>query len=103
MASTTTADAAPAPTSTSLPKISNPRLDELEESILKYKFEDRTLLMEALEAPGTKLSSETERLGNKRLAFLGKRVLQTVILEKWYFDGSNLGGSTEISLAFICP
>ncbi|KAL8817405.1 MAG: hypothetical protein Q9223_003756 [Gallowayella weberi] len=63
------------------------------EATIGYKFDDRFLLWEALQAAGSYVSltggagNRKFPNGNKRLAVLGDTVLQLVLVEVWYAGG----------------
>lgn len=62
------------------------------ETIIGYQFTDPSKLWEALQAPGSPVSSINGRRiteGNKRLAMIGDSVLKLALVSKWYSgDGS---------------
>lgn len=53
---------------------------------LDYSFEDRALLIEALNATGLGMNGS-----NQRLAMLGDAVLKHVIMDDWYGTGASKG------------
>lgn len=53
---------------------------------MSYVFEDRTLLIEALNATGLGVNGS-----NQRLAMLGDAVLKHVIIDDWYGTGASKG------------
>ncbi|OJD32590.1 rnase iii [Diplodia corticola] len=62
------------------------------ERVLGYEFSNSKLRDEALLAAGTSVSDPKVRgdlRGNKRLAMVGDAVLQLVVLEKWYGEGTD--------------
>jgi len=57
------------------------------QTILQYTFRDQSLLIEALQAPGSNVSTVGGRPipdGNRRLGLLGNTVIQTMLLDEWY-------------------
>ena len=57
------------------------------EAILGYKFTDTNCLLEALNAPGSGVSTAGNRRfsdGNKRLALKGDAAIRNVIVEDWF-------------------
>ncbi|KAL8807259.1 MAG: hypothetical protein Q9182_000764 [Xanthomendoza sp. 2 TL-2023] len=67
------------------------------EAVIGYKFDDRFLLWEALQAAGSMVcltggaGNRKMPNGNKRLAVLGDTVLQLVLVELWYASGQERG------------
>jgi ribonuclease-3 len=59
------------------------------ESLIGYQFHDSSLMEEALEEAGP----QTE--GNERLALLGDKILQLMLLHRWYMEGNTTGRSTR--------
>lgn len=59
------------------------------EKIIKYKFHDKALLVEALECPGACIC--TPHQGNKRLALLGDAALRLTIFESEFGNDSTTG------------
>jgi ribonuclease-3 len=57
-------------------------------TLIGYQFHDPSLMEEALEEAGP----QTE--GNERLALLGDKVLQLMLLHRWYMEGNTTGRST---------
>lgn len=58
------------------------------QDLIGYRFQDKTLLIEAFHAPGSGLGKLNDRSvsdGNRRLAQLGDSVIKTVILDGLYF------------------
>jgi len=60
------------------------------ERIIGYKFENPALLWEALQAPGSNVSQAGNRLisieGNKRMAILGDKWMDFVIITDWFIE-----------------
>ncbi|KAL9100881.1 MAG: hypothetical protein Q9163_003792 [Psora crenata] len=57
------------------------------EEIIRYTFQDGSILWEALHVPGAPCYDIANRNlsdGNKRLALLGDAILKTVLIENWY-------------------
>lgn len=73
------------------------------ENQINYKFNDQNYLWEALQAPGSGVSSAgTRRLtseGNKRLALKGDAAIKYALVERWYVTGCPRG---EFSIFFLC-
>lgn len=66
------------------------------EGIIGYKFNDPHVLWEALQPPGSGVSSTETRIvqeGNKRLAVLGDVALEIVLCKRWYDGGESRGKS----------
>lgn len=64
------------------------------EKIIGYEFTNTELREEALLAAGASISDpaiDGDPRGNKRLALVGDAVLQLLILEKWYGQGTDTG------------
>lgn len=59
-----------------------------------YRFRERLILWEAMQAAGSNVRSPDDREfadGNKRLAVIGDTVLQLVLAEEWYSGGTVRG------------
>ncbi|KAL9137874.1 MAG: hypothetical protein Q9175_000901 [Cornicularia normoerica] len=59
--------------------------------IIGYRFRERLILWEAMQAAGSNVRSAGDREfadGNKRLAVIGDTVLQLVLAEEWYSGGT---------------
>ncbi|KAH7031870.1 ribonuclease III domain-containing protein [Macrophomina phaseolina] len=66
-------------------------MHKIEETI-GYEFTNTNLMEEAILAAGASVSDPAIRgdpKGNKRLALVGDAVIQLVILDKWYWGGSD--------------
>ena len=66
------------------------------EDMIEYHFSDKNLLKKALQAPVKIEDKETGKIlhlddGNRRLAQLGHKVLEVVLLDFWYHAGSDRG------------
>ena len=64
------------------------------QDIIGYQFTERLILWEAMQAAGSMVRSAGGREfvdGNKRLAVIGDTVLQLVLAERWYGDGTSRG------------
>lgn len=69
-----------------------PNITRAVEGIIGYRFSDRLILWEALQAAGSPVTSAGTRRfpdGNKRLAVLGDAVLKLVLVAEWY-DGADV-------------
>lgn len=66
------------------------------QDLLNYTFSNTKLLEEALCAAGAPVSRsdvDGDRLGNKRLAFVGYALLQLDVANEWYPTGDSTGQS----------
>lgn len=66
------------------------------EEIMQYRFRDRVLLEQALNAPVKLQSKGTDKIlylddGNRRLAQLGHKVLDLILNDIWFRAGSDRG------------
>ena len=65
------------------------------ENILGYTFSDKSIIWEALQAPGSGVYNSGSRpisgKGNKRLALMGDAAAELVLRVYWYKSGSQLG------------
>ena len=63
------------------------------EAIAGYRFEDRTLLQQALQSALRDKVAATDEViehdGNRRLAKLGFSLIDLVLVEKWFSQGLN--------------
>ncbi|KAI9739551.1 MAG: hypothetical protein M1834_006267 [Cirrosporium novae-zelandiae] len=60
------------------------------EVIIGYRFMDRSILWEALHAPGSLfpvIGNHCLAEGNKRLAIVGDAILRSALIETWYING----------------
>lgn len=67
------------------------------QDIIGYRFREREILWEAMQAAGSNVRSAGDRIfadGNKRLAVIGDTVLQLVFAVKWY-NGGNIRGRVD--------
>ncbi|KAK6527409.1 hypothetical protein TWF694_004398 [Orbilia ellipsospora] len=74
------------------------------QSLMEYKFNNDSLLTEALEAAGRANYTETisGMDGNKRLALLGDALLQLVYLDRWYPSGRDREYASDELQKFTC-
>ena len=64
------------------------------ENMISYQFKDRRFLEDALVAAGAPVSNpklDGDRLGNKRLAFIGDALIRLIIANRWYPGGASTG------------
>lgn len=68
------------------------------EKVCNYKFKDRNILCEAIQAAGSGVTQSGSRAfpeGNKRLAVLGKSNIKTLLNKQSYNDGLTRGRESE--------
>ena len=69
------------------------------EAIIDYRFNDESLLWEALQSMGSGASQIRNREmseGNKRLAVVGDAILRLVVVEEWYRTAGLRGVLTPV-------
>jgi hypothetical protein len=60
------------------------------EDIIDYTFEDKEKIWEALQITGTRGQVRGNE-GNKRVALVGDRVLNLILVEEWHASGERRG------------
>lgn len=71
--------------------------------ILDYHFRDLGIAAEALLAPHRETDqngTEIAREGNRRLSLVGRSVIETVLLTRWYCSGTERREQTQMSIHF---
>ena len=64
------------------------------QTFLAYRFNNSSLLLEALRAAGSGYNMNQNRTtidGNKRLATLGDAIMKIIVLDEWYASPSDRG------------
>ena len=68
------------------------------EDVIEYVFHDKHLIRKALKAPTKIQDKETGEIididdGNRRLAQLGQKLLEFILIDQWYRAGSDRGAA----------
>lgn len=71
------------------------------ERIIAYTFSDPSLLWEALQAPGSNVFQAGDRQisneGNKRMAILGDKWMDFIIVTDWFMENLPRGKALDLS------